>query len=151
MELVLLEKVKHLGGLGEKVQVRPGYGRNFLIPQGKAAPATKENLARFEARRAELERAQEEYLAKAQRRAEQIEEATLVIERKTAPGGEGKLFGSVSPTDIAEAANAMGLELAKREILLPEGPIRQVGEYKIKVRLHADVDATLKVDIIAEA
>lgn len=150
MELILLEKVVHLGNLGDKVNVRPGYGRNYLLPQGKAVLATKENLEVFEARRAELERAQEEELAKAQRRAEQVDETTLVIERKVASDSEGKLFGSVGPADVVEAAKLAGIELNKREVLMAEGPLRSVGEFELKIRLHPDVIATLRVDIIAE-
>jgi len=150
MELILLEKIKHLGNLGDKVKVRPGYARNFLLPKEKAVIATKKNLEEFDLRKAELAQTQEEELAKAQRRAEQIEETHLVLERKVASGAEGKLFGSVSSSDLVDAAKSVGIELAKREIFMPDGPLRTLGEFEIKIRLHPDVDAKLKIDIIAE-
>ncbi len=148
MEVILLEKVKNLGVLGDKVSVRPGYGRNFLVPQGKAVPATAENLAAFEARRAELEKAQQDLLASAESRAAKLQDVTLVITRKV--GMEGKLFGSVGSADIVEAAQAIGVDIRKQEIRLPEGPIRLTGEYEVNLSLHADVVSALKVQVVAE-
>lgn len=143
MEVILLEKVENLGNLGDKVNVRPGYGRNFLVPHGKAKPATAENIKVFEERRAELEKAAADALAAAESRRDKIAEATLTITAKT--GDEGKLFGSVGPADIAEAAEQAGLELAKHEVRMPEGPIRVVGEYDVHVHLYTDVDTTVRV------
>jgi len=148
MEVILLEKVSNLGNLGEKVNVRPGYGRNFLIPQGKAVSATEENVAAFEARRAELEKAAAETLAAAQARAEKLEGLTVTIAQKA--GDEGKLFGSVGTQDIAEACTAAGVEVAKSEVRMPTGSIRDLGEFDIDVQLHGDVTATIKVAIVAE-
>jgi len=148
MELILLEKVTHLGNLGEKVKVRPGYGRNYLIPQGKALPATTRNLAVFEARRAELEKAQAEHLAHAQSRTTKLSGMSVMIARKV--GGEGRLFGSVSAIDIAEAITAAGVEVARQEVRLPTGPLRQIGEYTIALHLHADVDSSVTVHVVAE-
>lgn len=148
MEVILLEKIRRLGDLGEKVRVKAGFGRNFLIPQGKAVPATADNIAKFEARRAELEKAQGEALAAATARAEQLAALTLTIRRKA--GEEGKLFGSVSTGDIAEAATAAGVELHKHEVRLPEGPFRAVGQFEVALNLHADVDARIKLNIEAE-
>ena len=148
MEVILLEKVQNLGELGDKVTVRPGYGRNFLIPKGKAAAATQENLDEFERRRAELEKAQADALGAAQARADALREVRVTIARKA--GEEGRLFGSVSTSDIAEAVSGAGVELRKHEVRLPEGPLRRTGEYDIVLHLHADVDATVKVDVISE-
>ena len=148
MEVILLEKIRRLGELGDKVRVKPGFGRNFLIPQGKAVPATPENIAKFEARRAELEKAQSEALATAAARAEKLNTLTLTIRRKA--GEEGKLFGSVSTGDIAEAATAAGIELHKHEVRLPEGPFRMTGQYEVSLSLHADVDAKVILNIEAE-
>ncbi|MGD8743513.1 MAG: 50S ribosomal protein L9 [Granulosicoccaceae bacterium] len=148
MEVILLDKVQNLGDLGERVNVKPGYGRNYLLPQGKAVPATEANIAEFEARRAELEKAAAESLAAAQARAEKFNELTLTITRKA--GDEGKLFGSVSNIDIVEAAVAAGVEIERNEVIMPTGPIRQTGEYEIAVHLHTDVDASIKVIVEAE-
>ncbi len=148
MEVILLEKVKNLGNVGDRVKVRPGYGRNYLIPFHKAVPATPENIARFEAERAELERRAQEQLAEAQRRKEQLEGLTVTITSKA--GDEGKLFGSVGVRDIAEAVTEAGVPLAKNEVSLPEGPIRSVGEYEIIVHLHPDVEGTVKVNVVPE-
>ncbi|HNI63480.1 MAG TPA: 50S ribosomal protein L9, partial [Agitococcus sp.] len=137
MEVILLEKVANLGALGTKVNVKPGYGRNFLIPQGKAVPATKANLEAFEARRAELERQEAETLAAAQARAEQLATLAVVIAAKS--GDEGKLFGSVGTRDIAEAVTAAGVAVNKLEVRLPNGALRNTGEYKIALQLHSDV------------
>lgn len=148
MEVILLEKVYNLGELGDKVNVKPGYGRNYLIPSGKAVSATKENVAKFEERKAELEKQQQEALAAANARAEQLKDVSVSIARKA--GGEGKLFGSVSTIDISEAVTATGTELEKHEIRMPEGPIRATGEYEFDVQLHADVMTTIKVVVIEE-
>ncbi len=149
MEVILLERVQNLGELGDKVTVRPGYGRNFLIPTGKAAAATKENLAEFERRRAELESAQADALTAAQARADALKEVRVSIARKSGEGG--RLFGSVGTADIAEAVSSTGVELHKQEVRLPEGPLRNTGEYDIVLHLHADVDATVTVEVIADA
>jgi len=148
MEVILLEKVANLGTLGAKVNVKPGYGRNFLIPQGKAVPATKANLEAFEARRAELERQEAETLAAAQTRAEQLTTLAVVIAAKS--GDEGKLFGSVGTRDIAEAVTAAGVAVSKLEVRLPNGALRNTGEYKIALQLHSDVMAEVAVTIVAE-
>ncbi len=148
MDVILLEKIKNLGNLGDKVKVRAGYGRNYLIPHGKAVSATSANLEKFEARRAELEKVQAEHLQKAQTRAEQLNKVSVTIARKA--GAEGKLFGSVGTIDISEAVKATGNELAKHEIRLPDGPFRTIGEFEVNVHLHADVEATVKIHIIAE-
>ncbi|MEX0375508.1 50S ribosomal protein L9 [Spiribacter pallidus] len=149
MEVILLEKVANLGGLGDKVKVRPGYGRNYLIPQGKAKPATAENIAYFEAQRAELERKAAEELATAQARVEKLEALNVTIAANA--GEEGKLFGSVGPQDVADAVTAAGEALARHEVRMPEGPIRAVGEYSIELHLHADVNATVSVNVTGEA
>lgn len=148
MEVILLQKVANLGSLGSKVNVKPGYGRNFLIPQGKAVPATKNNLEAFEARRAELERVAAEVLATAQARAEQLAALNVVIAAKS--GDEGKLFGSVGTRDIAEAVTAAGVAVDKLEVRLPTGALRNTGEYKIALQLHAEVTAEVAVTIVAE-
>ncbi len=148
MEVILLEKVENLGDLGDKVAVRSGYARNFLVPSGKAKYATAENIAEFEARRAELEKAAAEALANAKARGEKLDGMEITITMKS--GGEGKLFGSVGTMDIAEAVTANGVELAKREVRLPEGVIRMAGEYDIALHLHSDVDASIKLTIIGE-
>ncbi|WP_281646361.1 50S ribosomal protein L9 [Parendozoicomonas sp. Alg238-R29] len=148
MEVILLEKVANLGALGDKVKVKAGYGRNFLVPFGKAVPATKDNVAQFEARRAELEKAANEKLATAQQRAEQLDEIELTITAKA--GDEGKLFGSIGTRDLAESISAVGVEVAKSEIRLPAGPIRTIGEFDIALQLHTDVSATVKVFVEAE-
>ncbi|MDZ7736390.1 MAG: 50S ribosomal protein L9 [Gammaproteobacteria bacterium] len=149
MEVILQEKIHNLGELGDQVKVKPGYGRNYLIPQGKAVPATAENVARVEARRAELEKAEAEHLAEARGRAEKIHGLRLTIARKVADD-EGKLYGSVAPADIVEAAEAAGREIGKHEIHMPEGPIRIVGEYELHVSLHADMECTITVEVVAE-
>lgn len=148
MEVILLEKIHNLGELGEQVRVKPGYGRNFLIPQGKAIPATKENVQEFEERRADLEKAQAEVLEAARAKAEKLDGQVFTIQRKAS--GEGKLFGSVNVADIEEAIADMGLEVTKHGIQLPEGPFRVVGEYELTVQLHADVAADIKVIVEAE-
>ena len=148
MQIILLEKIANLGSLGDQVTVRPGYARNFLFPQGKAVPATKATVEQFEARRAELEAQAADKLSAAQARAEQINEIELSAAVKA--GDEGKLFGSLGNRDVADLASAAGVELAKSEVLLPEGPVRQVGEYDITIRLHPEVEAVLKLHVVAE-
>jgi large subunit ribosomal protein L9 len=148
VDVILLQRIKNLGALGDKVSVKSGYGRNFLIPQGKAVSATEANTASFEARRAELERQEAEILASAQQRAEQLGEVNVVITAKS--GDEGKLFGSVGTRDIAEALTAAGLDVDKTEVRLPNGALRNVGEYNIAVQLHHDVMAEVLVTIVAE-
>ena len=148
MQVILLEKVQNLGELGDAVNVKAGFARNFLIPQGKAALATPQNLAEFEAHRAELERQQAEALATAQARAAGLEGLVLTVTRKA--GDEGKLFGSVGTADIAEAAEAAGVDVKRSEVRLPEDSLRQTGEYEIKVHLHPDVDGAITLRIEAE-
>lgn len=149
MEVILLEKVGKLGGIGDKVSVKSGFGRNFLIPQGKAVFATADNVAEFEQRRAELEKAAEEKLAAANSKAERLSALGTVTITAVA-GEEGKLFGSVGPRDVAEAVTAAGVELAKSEVKMPEGALREVGEYDIQVQLHSDVSSTIQVAVVAE-
>jgi large subunit ribosomal protein L9 len=149
MEVILLEKIQKLGDLGQQVQVKPGYGRNYLIPKGKAVPATPDNVAKFEARREELEKAQVNALDKAKIRAEKLQEISVSISKKA--GAEGKLFGSVGTVDISSAVTAAGAELNKHEVILAEGPLRIVGEYEVALHLHADVDIQIKVNVVAEA
>jgi large subunit ribosomal protein L9 len=148
MELILLQKVANLGNIGDRVKVKSGYGRNFLLPKGKATLATAENVARFDARRAELERAANEELHRAQQRAAALKEFRLSIISKA--GSEGRLFGSVGTADIAEAATAAGHALARSEVRLPGGPLRAVGEHLVQLHLHADVEIELPVIIVAE-
>ena len=149
MEVILLENVGSLGSLGDKVTVKPGYGRNFLVPQGKAVPATSDNVAKFEARRAELEAAAAAALEAAQQRASAVEALEQVQIAATA-GEEGKLFGSVGTRDIAEAVSAVGVEVDKSEVRLPEGVIRELGEYEVMLQLHGDVSVNVAVAIVAE-
>ena len=149
MDIILLEKIANLGTLGDRVQPKPGYARNFLIPKGKATEATPANLARFEARRAELERVAAEALAKAKARAEQLAELIVTLSVKT--GSEGRLFGSVGPADIANAVSAAGIELQKQEVRLSTGSIRQIGEYDVDLHLHGEVKTQIRVNVIAEA
>ncbi len=148
MEVILLEKIHRLGNLGDKVSVRPGYGRNYLVPRRKAVPATADNIARFEAQRAELERAQADALGAATARAEQMAGLELTVGAKA--GTEGKLFGSVGTADIAAAALAAGIEIEKREIRLPDGPLREVGNYAVEIHLLSDVDCTIAVKVVPE-
>lgn len=149
MELILLQKVQNLGNLGDKVSVKPGYGRNFLIPYGKAVPATAANLADFEQRRAEFEAKANTILAEALARKAKLEGTSVVI--KANASTEGKLYGSVGPRDIAEAFTAAGFALEKSEVVMGEGPIRRTGESDVQVVLHADVELTLKVVVEPEA
>lgn len=149
MEVILLEKVANLGGLGDTVKVRSGYGRNYLIPQGKAKPATEENIAFFEAKRAELEKKAADELSAAQTRATQLEALSLVIAANA--GEEGKLFGSVGPAEVAEAATAAGVETDRHEVRMPDGPIRMIGEFQVQVHLHADINAMVTVTVTGES
>lgn len=149
MQVILLEKINKLGALGDQVNVKPGYGRNFLIPQGKAVPANKANIVAFEARRADLEAKAAAALAAAQARAAKLAELSVVISGKA--GDEGKLFGSIGNRDIAEAVTAAGVAVEKHEVRLPEGPLRHTGEYEISLGLHSEVDATVKLHIVAQA
>ncbi len=148
MNVILLDNVENLGGIGDLVSVKAGYGRNFLLPQGKAALATKENIAEFEARRAGLEKAAAEELTAAKAREELIQGMELVITANV--GAEGKLFGSVGPIDIAEAFSKVGVEAARSEIRMPDGPIHDVGEFNIGVHLHTDIDVEVSVKVVAE-
>ena len=148
MDVILLEKVKNLGDLGDTVKVKPGYGRNFLLPQGKALPATPGNLKVFEARKAELLKKATDSLSAAKMRAEKLGGKTLTIKALTAE--EGKLYGSIGVSDIVRAAQAAGLEVKKAEVDLPTGPIRQLGSYPVTLRLHTEVEATLTVTIEEE-
>ncbi|HEX7116694.1 MAG TPA: 50S ribosomal protein L9 [Steroidobacter sp.] len=148
MEVILLQKVANLGNIGDRVKVRPGYGRNYLLPQGKATLATPENIARFEARRAELEKAAREELEAAQARAAKLEGFKLTMTAKA--GGEGKLFGSIGTADIAEACRNAGYEVERSEVRLPHGPIRQAGEHIVHLHLHTDVTVDLTVNVVPE-
>ncbi len=148
MEIILLEKVRNLGNLGDQVKVRSGYGRNFLIPQGKAVIANAKNKAAFETRRAELEKNQAEHLASAQARAEKMSGVTVQIVAKA--GDEGKLFGSIGTADIAEAMTQMGFPLERAEIHLPTGPIKQIGDTEVPVSLHSEVNLKITVSVVAE-
>lgn len=148
MEVILLEKIHNLGELGDQVRVKPGYGRNYLIPKGKAVPATPDNISTFEARRAELERMQHDALGKAQARAAALAEVSVTIARKA--GEEGKLYGSVGTQDIADAVTNSGLELSKQEVRLPHGPFRMTGEYEVEIHLHADITSHVKVIVVPE-
>ncbi len=148
MEVILLEKLTNLGGLGDVVKVKAGFARNYLIPHGKARRATPENIAEFEARRDELEKLQSEALERAQERATRIEGMMLQITRKA--GVDGKLFGSVTNADIADALEAAGHEVAKAAIRMPQGPLKQIGDHDITLALHPDVNAQIKVSVLGE-
>jgi large subunit ribosomal protein L9 len=148
MDVILLQKVANLGGIGDRVKVKSGYGRNFLLPSGRATLATATNVARFEARRAELEKLAGDELHGAQERAESLRDFRLTITAKA--GTEGKLFGSVGTNDIAEGCTAAGHKVSRSEVRLPNGPIRSVGEHQVAVHLHTDVEVTLPVIIVAE-
>lgn len=149
MQVILLEKVANLGSLGDIVKVKDGYGRNFLIPQGKAKRATEANKAEFAARRAELEKQQAAILAAAQARAEKL--ANFVVSVAQKAGVDGRLFGSVTNFDIAEAVTAKGVEVVKAEVRLPNGPLKAIGDYTITLALHHDVTADIVVSVVAEA
>jgi large subunit ribosomal protein L9 len=146
MNVILLENVENLGSIGDLVKVKPGYGRNYLLPQGKAALATPENMKEIEARRAELEKAAAEELAAAKTRAGAIEGMELVIPANAGP--EGKLFGSVGPIDIADAFEKVQVEVERSEIRMPEGPIQELGEFSVGVHLHPEVDVEVSVRIV---
>ena len=148
MQVILLESVENLGGIGDLVKVKPGYGRNYLLPQGKAALATPENIKAIEARRAELEKAEAEELAKAKERSKAFEGLEVVIHANA--GSEGKLFGSVGPIDIVEAMGAVQVEAERSEIRMPEGPIQEIGEYTIGIHLHSEVNAEVLVKVVGE-
>jgi large subunit ribosomal protein L9 len=148
MEVILLDKVENLGGIGDKVKVKPGYARNYLLPQGKATRATPENIAEFEARRAELEAKAAGIISEAKARAEKIEGLKLVLKAKV--GSEGKLFGSIGPVDISEAAEAAGVAIERSELRLAEGPLRMIGDHEVEVHLHAEVSVAITVTIEAE-
>lgn len=148
MQVILLEKIVNLGTLGEVVRVRDGFARNFLIPQGKAKRATPENVAEFEKRRGELEKAQEEALTKAQEKAAKLDGLMLQITQKA--GVDGKLFGSVTNVDIADALKGHGVEVQKATIRMPQGPLKQVGDHPVKIALHADVVVTVTVSVLGE-
>jgi large subunit ribosomal protein L9 len=148
MQIILLERVVNLGQLGDIVKVKDGFARNYLIPQGKAKRATPANVAEFEQRRADLEKAQADVLATAQERAAKLEGLTVQISQKA--GVDGRLFGSVTNSDIAEALKAQGFDVAKGLVRLPQGPLKHVGEYDIVLDLHTDAKATIKVSVVAE-
>jgi large subunit ribosomal protein L9 len=150
VEIILLEKIRNLGSLGQRVNVKAGYGRNFLIPEGKAVFATEANVKKFEARRSELEKAEAEHLQSALDKKAAIEALGAVVIRSKA-GEEGKLFGSIGTRDIADAVTHAGVEIAKSEIDLPTGVLRMIGDYDIVIELHSDVTATLKLSIASEA
>ncbi len=149
MQVILLEKVENLGNIGDQVNVKSGFGRNFLLPQGKATIATPENVAIFEARRAELEARQADELAAANARAKQFDDLKVTIAAKA--GEEGKLFGSLGTVDIAEACSAAGVEIQRSEVRLPDGPLRSVGEHEVEMHLHSDVNVRVVVDVVPEA
>ncbi len=149
MEVILLKKVENLGNLGDKVVVKAGYGRNYLIPARHAVPATESNLKAFEASRAELEKAAGESMAAAQVRKDALDDMSISIVRKA--GDEGRLFGSVGTADIAEALTEAGQAVAKQEVRLPNGALRTTGEYEVTLHLHTDVDATIKVEVAGES
>jgi large subunit ribosomal protein L9 len=148
MQVILMEKVANLGNLGDVVKVKDGYARNFLIPHGKAKRATEENLKAFESRRAELEKAQNEQLAKAQEHGAKLEGLTIQITQKAGP--DGRLFGSVTNYDIVESLNKQGHEVERSQIRMPQGPLKQVGEFPIQIALHTDVTATIKVAVLGK-
>jgi large subunit ribosomal protein L9 len=148
MQIILLEKVVNLGALGDVVKVRDGFARNFLIPQGKAKRATRENLAEFEQRRSELEKAQSDQLSAAQERASRLEGMMVQITQKA--GVDGKLFGSVTNADIAEALKTQGFEVPKSAIRMPQGPLKNIGDHQLKVALHADIVVSVTVSVLAE-
>jgi large subunit ribosomal protein L9 len=149
MQLILLQKVVNLGNLGDKVEVKPGYGRNFLVPQGKAVPATASNVAEFEAKRAEYEAKAQAMLGDAEGRRGKLEGASVTIHANAST--EGKLYGSVGPRDIAEALTKAGLPVNKSEVVMGEGAIRHIGEFEVIVHLHADVETPVKVIVAPEA
>ena len=148
MELILLEKVLKLGDLGDRVNVKPGYGRNFLVPHGKAIPATESNIAAFETRRSELEAAAQKKLGSAENRGAAFVDVDITLSANASE--EGKLYGSIGPREIAEALKSLGHEVSKAEVILGEGPIRFTGEHEVVLHLHADVETRIKVIVNAE-
>ena len=148
MQLILLEKIQNVGNLGDLVDVKPGFGRNYLVPQGKAVPATRENIEKFEAQRAELEKAAAARLGEAELRAKTMTDLVVHIEANASE--EGKLYGSIGPREFAEAVSAMGYPLNKSEVIMGEGPIRMVGEHEVSVQLHADIALTIQLVIDPE-
>ncbi|MDP3705794.1 MAG: 50S ribosomal protein L9 [Legionellaceae bacterium] len=147
MQVILLEKIRNLGSLGDRVNVKPGYGRNFLIPQSKAVFATEKNIESFEKRRSELEKKADQALAKAQQRAAKLNDVTVVISAQASD--EGKLYGSVGVTEIKDALEAQSVEICKREIMLPDGVFHSVGQYAVEIQVHSDVVATIQVEVVA--
>lgn len=147
MEVILLEKVRNLGNLGDKVQVKSGYGRNYLIPQNKAVFATTQSIELFEKRRSELEKKEQQNLSKAQQRQAQLNDTTLII--KAMASDEGRLYGSVGVNEIKDALVERSIEINKREIVLPEGPLHSIGQYVIEIHVHSDVVAQLNVEVVA--
>jgi len=148
MDVILLQKVANLGNIGDRVKVKSGYGRNFLLPKGRATLATADNVARFEARREELEKLAREHLSSAEERAAAMKDFKLTITAKA--GTEGKLFGSIGTSDVAEAATKAGFKVERSEVRMPNGPLRTVGEHSVGLHLHADIDVPLTVLIVAE-
>jgi len=148
MEIILLEKIANLGAMGEKVNVKPGYGRNYLIPQGKAAPATAENVAEYEARRADLEKAAAETLVAAETRRDALLDKVITIASKA--GDEGKLFGSIGTADIASVISEQLVAVERNEVRLPDGAFRTIGEHDVQIQLHTDVNVVVKLIIEAE-
>ncbi len=148
MEVILLENVTNLGVLGDRVKVKSGYGRNFLVPHGKAVPATAERIEEFEKRRAELEKKANDALVAAQKRRDALANLSVTIPQKA--GDEGKLFGSIGALQIADAVAMQGVGIEKSEVRLPDGPIRQIGDYEVGVHLHSDVDGQVKISVVAE-
>jgi large subunit ribosomal protein L9 len=148
MEVILLDRIEHLGNLGDKVKVRPGYARNYLFPRGKAKFATAENIAEFEARRAELERAARDAQAAAEARREGLDGFAVTISAKA--GAEGRLFGSIGPADVVEAVRSAGKEIERREIAMPQGTLRQTGDYEVQLLLYTNVTATLRVSVVPQ-
>ncbi|MBA2651577.1 MAG: 50S ribosomal protein L9 [Tatlockia sp.] len=147
MEVILLEKIRNLGNLGDKVDVKSGYGRNFLIPQNKAVFATETNIERFEQRRAELEKKAQQSLSNAEQRAAKLNDTTVVIAAMASD--EGKLYGSISANEIADALTEKSIEVSKREIVMPDGPLHSIGDYEVEIHVHSDVIAKLQVQIIS--
>ena len=148
MQIILLEKVTNLGGLGDVVKVRDGFARNYLIPQGKAKRATRDNLAEFEQRRSELEKVQADHLTQAQEKASKLDNLAVQVAQKA--GVDGKLFGSVTNADIAEALKQQGFDIPKAAVRMPQGPLKNIGEYPLKIALHTDVVITVNVTVVPE-
>ena len=148
MHVILLDRVKNLGNLGDVVDVKAGYGRNFLIPEKKAVFATPENRAEFEKRRAEFEKKAQQELAKAEQRAAQLNDVTLVIEVQSTD--EGKLYGSIGVTEVSDALAARSIEVNKREVMMPEGPLQALGQYTLDLQLHSEVTANLQVEVVSK-